>query len=1051
MSTLGHSLGMQRGMSGDGEYCPRKRKSGIGKTRGGEKGNENVRGEGTLYTFLKPIQKYKQDEGETRKKEDLNRRGKKNQRKDGRRSQRKRFHKKKQGGYTMTYKNTTIAKKQTSRKTQGEIPIYTIRDGKTSTIFGHTIETIDNRETFRAIFQNPNGINPHSGNYKFALSLQECHDHCAGIIGLVETNREWKKQEQQRQLKEAVHKPWAASVIQTSTSDEVFEDNYKPGGTATIVVDDHWVCRIKERGEDPWGLGRWSYIILGGKGTKRIVSVQWYRVCKSSETNAGETTAWKQQFNILRKCMEGQVDPRRQATLDMQVWIMYLLGLGYEVILYLDGNEDITEKIGKWIELPQYEKGKHAVNKDHDGSIATLMATCGLVDIFAAQHSGKLPNTYTRGTKRLDYVLVTPRLVDSVERTSMLPFHTIFDGDHRPLLVDFNARKLFGDDSYEIQRPQARGLKLTDPRQVEKYLDLVGQQLTYHKIFDKTERLRDTSKDENWTQAQVQQYEKIDVKITESNIYADRAIAKRYSTKYEWSPELMRSVQEVRYWELRLKFYKGIQVDAATLKAQKDAARLPVQQSEAITGRLEVVDCLRVARQQMYGNQKKHVELRRQYMEELAEAKNLQRRPWLLEEGNEQNLKEQTDKQLRELIKREEIRKMHRTIRSILKPGQGQGLLQVEVPDTEAIPPRGTTFGDPKDGKKWTGPWKVIKEPNEMARRVAKDNIREYHQAHPTPFCNGILGQNLGQYADSKLADILEGKDLPPALLDTLMDETKRMLKTLGKPPPLVPREISLEITAEDFCAMYKVVDENTSSSPSTKHVGHYKAATGSPALAQIYAIMMWLPYKEGFSPERWRVVLDVMLPKEENNWKIHRLRIIQLYESDVNQSMRFFFARQMGFMLKDSDCIPDMQFGSRPGKMSISPVLQKQLTYDIVRQSKGVMGCVENDAIGCYNRTANKLGYIKLRQLGMPMSAIKSLADTWYNMVHVIRTAYGRSNSSYRSTKRKPLYGAGQGSTNGPFFWLLMFIVMLDSFDPTLRVLLFISVCTKLVASRKP
>jgi hypothetical protein len=260
-----------------------------------------------------------------------------------------------------------------------------------------------------------------------------------------------------------------------------------------------------------------------------------------------------------------------------------------------------------------------------------------------------------------------------------------------------------------------------------------------------------------------------------------------------------------------------------------------------------------------------------------------------------------------------------------------------------------------------------------------------------------------------------------------------------------------LEITAEDFCAIYKVVDENTSSSPSTKHVGHYKAATGSPALAQIYAIMMWLPYKEGFSPERWRVVLDVMLPKEENNWKIHRLRIIQLYESDVNQSMRFFFARQMGFMLKDSDCIPDMQFGSRPGKMSISPVLQKQLTYDIVRQSKGVMGCVENDAIGCSNRTANKLGYIKLRQLGMPMSAIKSLADTWYNMVHVIRTAYGRSNSSYRSTKRKPLYGAGQGSTNGPFFWLLMFIVMLDSFDPTLRVLLFISVCTKLVASRKP
>jgi len=109
---------------------------------------------------------------------------------------------------------------------------------------------------------------------------------------------------------------------------------------------------------------------------------------------------------------------------------------------------------------------------------------------------------------------------------------------------------------------------------------------------------------------------------------------------------------------------------------------------------------------------------------------------------------------------------------------------------------------------------------------------------------------------------------------------------------------------------------------------------------------------------------------------------------------------------------------------MCISPVLQKVLTYDIARLAKLLIGCEENDAIGCYDRIANPLGYIQCRRLGMPMSAIKALALTWANMVHVIRTAYGRSSSAYRSTPRLPLYGAGQGSTNGPFFWLLMFIL---------------------------
>ena len=101
----------------------------------------------------------------------------------------------------MTY-GTTMMKKKQSRESQGSIPLYTKREERTSTLFGHAVEEIDNRTIFRALFQNPNGINPYPGNYSFQLSLQECYDNCISLIGLVETNRAWEKPDQQRQLKE---------------------------------------------------------------------------------------------------------------------------------------------------------------------------------------------------------------------------------------------------------------------------------------------------------------------------------------------------------------------------------------------------------------------------------------------------------------------------------------------------------------------------------------------------------------------------------------------------------------------------------------------------------------------------------------------------------------------------------------------------------------------------------------------------------------------------------------------------------------------------------
>jgi len=349
-------------------------------------------------------------------------------------------------------------------------------------------------------------------------------------------------------------------------------------------------------------------------------------------------------------------------------------------------------------------------------------------------------------------------------------------------------------------------------------------------------------------------------------------------------------------------------------------------------------------------------------------------------------------------------------------------LRTIDIPHSTEIEP----FPAGPDPKTWDGPWRTINDPSTIAKHICAANSRHYHQAHNTPCGKEPLASYLGYKADTPGSKkVLDGENLPPELAENLLPETLAIFRTLQSlaayPHTIVPTHNTLD----QFISCYKAMDERTSSSPSGRHLGHYKAAILSEELATVHSTMMSIPLTAGISPSRWRQIIDVMLEKKPGDHRIHGLQIVALQESNFNQSNRLTIGRPLQSLMETINLAPDMQHGSRASKLCHSAVLNKQLTFEIHKYTKQPIAYIENDAVGCYDRIMNPLILLFLRILGLSPSAVASLAATWESTYHRIRTLYGISKEVYSNTSDRPLYGPGQGSTIGPFLWLLSFILI--------------------------
>jgi hypothetical protein len=87
-------------------------------------------------------------------------------------------------------------------------------------------------------------------------------------------------------------------------------------------------------------------------------------------------------------------------------------------------------------------------------------------------------------------------------------------------------------------------------------------------------------------------------------------------------------------------------------------------------------------------------------------------------------------------------------------------------------------------------------------------------------------------------------------------------------------------------------------------------------------------------------------------------------------------FGRRLMANAEKHDILHKAQFGSRQGKMAISAVLLKCLSYDTIRQTRMDACIFDNNASACYDRMIPSIAMIS-RRAGLSRSVVTKVMLT--------------------------------------------------------------------------
>ena len=322
-------------------------------------------------------------------------------------------------------------------------------------------------------------------------------------------------------------------------------------------------------------------------------------------------------------------------------------------------------------------------------------------------------------------------------------------------------------------------------------------------------------------------------------------------------------------------------------------------------------------------------------------------------------------------------------------------------------------------------PWVPVTEPTKIEQALMDRNVQHFAQAQGTPMTTPEMMQSIPFTADSVAAEeFLKGNS--PAC-PTYNEWADRLLKSCKlSHPPLTP-----QITLAEMKQKYKLWTETTSTSPSGRHLGHYHALlkptteTGKEKEAlddkrndimALHHTMLQNALTHSHCYDRWKKVVTVMIEKDPGQPKLHRLRVIHLYEADFNLLLGIH-CRKLDHHCEDHQLINE-GCCARINKQAKDPALTDTLQADLSCLQRTPLIRFNNDASSCYDRIPPNLSNLCLRSFGMPKNVASIQGAMLQGARYHTRTSLGVSDAHYSHTPENPVFGTGQGSAGSPCAW---------------------------------
>ncbi len=826
------------------------------------------------------------------------------------------------------------------------------KENTNSSTWGDSVDPPKNNNNLRIMLQNVNGIGYNEDTIWKSEKIKDMMNKFElDAFLMTEVNVNWKKVPRKFSL-EYLTQYWFENSTNTFSYNQRDRSSTKslPGGTAIVTKDELANRKISNSG-DKIKIGRWSSTQFRGKDgiTLRIVSV--YVPCMS--TQYGSKKVYCQQQKAL-------------------------LQLGIKEPTIVRFWKDFWEQIDEWID----DGDRLIIGGDWNADVRKEVVMKpfterNMVPAVITKHGLDGPETYQRGSKPIDEFFVSTGI--EITAAGYLA-HGEGIGDHRPIWIEATKLSTLGAKLPEVPKFKARRLKCQDPRVIKKYNKLLDEQLQANDVYNRLDILfRNTTEGKELGEAQMEEYEKLDNIREEAMIYAEKNCRHLYMGGIQWCPLLTRHRNRIDYLRRCISRKKGTKINARTLirkaiKARIDASTFTME---------ELLKALDKEYEEYKNTKKNHIELRKSFLESLAEAK--------AAEG-----KGRKATHLRNLIRLEEQRAMYRKIKSVTGRNGNLGTTFVTVKDSE---------GNKKD----------IIGKEELERAIIAENTKKYHQTEKTcPFIyDATLRSDFGDMGEGPATQqLFQGTYNIPTHLDKY---TKAYLRVCQQNRNHLPAQF--ERTEQDYKLSWEKMDERISSR--RLHFGHFKAACKHESIINAHYKMAEIPFRTGYAPERWKNATNVMILKKAGLYDIDRLRTIVLYEADFNHNNKYF-GRQMMKHTQQQNMLAKEQY-SVPGRKAIDHALNRRLIFDIVRYQKSSMAMTDCDLKSCYDRIAHSPAYLAMVGYRYLPTPILSMFTCIQDAKWVTRTAYGDSDITFGGFDQdfwaKP-QGAGQGNGSGPPVW---------------------------------